>query len=341
MSLWSQAVNKYRKEGLFPLFKSTTDLATDSQIGIQQTITNPAVLRGHIRENILKQANNKISYQNPLEDGVRIMEKDWDNLLILDACRYDMFSEQIDLKGKLTLETSVAPETSRFVRRNFGDDEYHDTVYVSANPKIPKLVPDKTFHNVIPVWESHWNEEMGSVMPQVLTEQAIKASKQYPHKRLIVHYVQPHAPLIGPKGRKFMRDAGLSGMNPRSGSERLRKLYPAMRYGLLDLSDKQLKELYAENLQVALEAITDHIKEFQGKTVITSDYGELLGDTVGKLPMKGYGHPSPLHVKELLHVPWFEVEHGWRKEIRESPPQKNSKADETVAVERLKDLGYL
>ena len=33
--------------------------------------------------------------------GINVMAQDWDNLLILDGCRFDMFRDQCDLTGRL------------------------------------------------------------------------------------------------------------------------------------------------------------------------------------------------------------------------------------------------
>jgi hypothetical protein len=37
-------------------------------------------------------------------------------------------------------------------------------------------------------------------MVEVVTEAALEAAEWYPNERLIVHYLQPHAPYIGPTG---------------------------------------------------------------------------------------------------------------------------------------------
>lgn len=62
------------------------------------------------------------------------MQADWDTLVILDACRYDMFEEINETEGELEHRYSRGSCTPDFIRENFPEGEFHDTVYVTANP---------------------------------------------------------------------------------------------------------------------------------------------------------------------------------------------------------------
>jgi len=78
------------------------------------------------------------------------MGEDWDNLFILDACRYDMFADRIDLAGSLESRISLGSSSEEFMERNFVGEQFHDTVYINANPFIPRLNLDEdTFHAVV------------------------------------------------------------------------------------------------------------------------------------------------------------------------------------------------
>jgi len=46
------------------------------------------------------------------------------------------------------------------------------------------------------IWNEGWDEKEKTVLPDTLTEAAIKIIKKHPVKRFIIHYVQPHAPYI-------------------------------------------------------------------------------------------------------------------------------------------------
>lgn len=64
--------------------------------------------------------------------GIYILEESWDNLIILDACRYDTFKEEFDkrkMKGKLEYRISRGSETSSFLLENFIKSKHDDSLY--------------------------------------------------------------------------------------------------------------------------------------------------------------------------------------------------------------------
>lgn len=67
------------------------------------------------------------------EEGIDIFNKDWDNLIILDACRADIFEQEVDLPGEFKTKQSKASKTKEFIKANFTDRTLHDTVYVAGN----------------------------------------------------------------------------------------------------------------------------------------------------------------------------------------------------------------
>ena len=143
---------------------------------------------------------------------VRVMEENWDFLIILDACRYDYFSEIYSnfLNGKLEKRMSVGYDTPHWLKRSF-QGYYPEIIYISGNPLINslnvKIKGLKTegfkakdhFYKVIDVWKFGWNSRLDTVPPWEINKAAIKWFFKYPWKRFIIHYVQPHAPYISPK----------------------------------------------------------------------------------------------------------------------------------------------
>ncbi len=135
---------------------------------------------------------------------VRIMEEDWDNLIILDACRYDYFSRLYRdyFHGKLKKVASLASSTLEWCKKSF-QKRYDDVVYVSANPYINSKSELEGFgakihfHKVVDVWDSGWNERLGTVHPKEVNRALRMSIERYPSKRFIIHYLQPHGPYIG------------------------------------------------------------------------------------------------------------------------------------------------
>ena len=80
-----------------------------------------------------------------------------------------------------------------------------------------------------------------------------------------------------------------------------------------------------------------------GKTVVTADHGELLGEPKSPLSRNSIAHPSELACRELRHVPWLVLEHGTRREIQRDPAigskaVSDEQVEEYVGSIRLPDL---
>lgn len=141
------------------------------------------------------------------------MEQDWRQLIVLDACRYDVFEKVFRkyVSGKLEKVITPAVNVGRdaFATREWCEavfkETYKDTIYISGNPGIPHFpawdfsIKDR-FFKITDAWKRGWNEETRTVSPKVVSQIAQKTKKKYPAKRLIVHYMQPHAPYISLKG---------------------------------------------------------------------------------------------------------------------------------------------
>lgn len=262
-------------------------------------------------------------------DGVDVFAEDWDNLLILDACRYDHFAEQSTLDGTLESRISRASATREWVHANFTDRQLHDVVYVSANPNYRKVADEigAAVHAYVDVWRDDTlvGEENTIVPPETVTEHALDAAEQYPNKRLLIHYVQPHYPFIGPTGEEhFDPSATLNEVS--------------VKY---DLTDDRLDRAYRENVDLVLGEAERLLDAFDGKTVVSADHGELLGERLSPLPLRAYGHPSGVYVEELVKVPWHVHESGDRKEIVAEAPTAQGEVDEDALEEQLRNLGYV
>jgi|AntDeeMinimDraft_4_1070355.scaffolds.fasta_scaffold00679_13 hypothetical protein len=264
--------------------------------------------------------------------GIKVMDQDWDNLLILDGCRLDLYQE---VRGDVESRRSFGSTSWGFLERNFQDEKFHDTIYISANPFAPKLKSD-TFYMYDSLLESDQDPDIQTTHPKKMTDAAIANWENNRNKRLIVHYMQPHCPFIGQRGRKI-HQAGID--NGDNSSHKNKTIWTQLQYGLNDMDKEAVWEPYRENLKMVLdEAIRLH-NAIDGKTVITSDHGNLIGDQIGPLPVRGYGHPTGLYVSELLQVPW-ETLPGERRKITKERPQETDSVDDNIIKNRLKQLGY-
>ena len=313
------------------------------------------------------------------------MQERWDYLIVLDACRYDYF-ERSRTKylsgGSLCCRRSVGSMTWEWRDKSF-PDRYEDVVYISSNPyvnsshSVQGFWGKEHFSEVVDVWASGWDLSQGTVPPHVVTQQVVQALKRFPGKRLIVHYLQPHAPYLGfgadcvgfphPDVRN---ENVLQGTMDTARRHRLRsRAYVALcswlrgrkffgngarwrlahYMGLPPLSPMDavrrrhgvagLRRAYEENLHIVLKEVAVCTEYLQGKIAITADHGEFLGEE-GE-----FSHHPGSKAAVLVNVPWLVIDQSRR--VRELPIQcqegvNASKPTQSVSVEdRLRALGYL
>ncbi|MFB6225567.1 MAG: hypothetical protein ABEI13_03880 [Candidatus Paceibacteria bacterium] len=278
-------------------------------------------------------------------NGTKIADQDWDNLIILDACRYDLFEKIIDeykedLPGELEQIKSLGTGTPEFLKRNFARNEkYTDIVYLSSNPFVKKYANNK-FHDIRHLWATHWNDSHKTVMPEDVCENYKSILQEYPNKRIILHFMQPHHPFVGDTLLKG--DVGLEWAKAKSQN----KSTPEVEFVWEKLRKRDVKQetvwnAYEDNLRVVLDEISNIADDLKGKTVITSDHGNAFGESLRWLPLSVYGHGSPFRIPELINVPWYTLDYESRRDIREDNEDKNQPATDDVDIEdRLKHLGY-
>ena len=314
----------------------------------------------------------------------KVMNNQWDILILLDACRYDYFAEEFQgyLSGKLDSIRSLGTATPEWRDYNF-TEPHKDTVYVSSNPyirnglKIGSLDCTDIFHKVEDIWEQRWNNELGTVMPSTITDSAVQACKDYSNKRIIVHYLQPHAPYISLSGVSGFIKPGDNHSSPftdlnetiKKSSFRgklFKKLIkparkikswgnkPEWKLGQLlclppqtpmdavrrKYGTQKLQEAYRQNLKDVLAEVAllyNSIDNTNKKVIITSDHGEQLGEN------NNFAHPIGSDKEVLRKVPWFEIQGI----IPEKLPQRaistidKTDSNEKNIEQKLKDLGYM
>lgn len=275
--------------------------------------------------------NHRFGFRNHNRNGIDIFAEDWDNLLLLDACRYDMMAERDDLPGTLEYRISRGSSSTEFLLGNFADRDLLDTVYVTANAHISKYQDriNPNLHATIEVYEeAGWHEELNTVLAETMNEYALRAAERYPDKRLILHYIQPHQPFIGPTGREHFDTSAES---------------PWVQFleGEADFTERQLREAFYENLDIVVPYARELMEELEGKTVVSADHGQMIGEQSAPIRLRDYGHPDGVYVPELVKVPWLVYEKGTRREIVAGEPSEQTElADDDIVTDRLEHLGY-
>ena len=259
-----------------------------------------------------------VLHNNP---GEKVLSEDWDQLIILDDCRFDTFEREFrrrNLPGKLESRLSLGSWTGEFLVRNF-PGRYDDIVFVTANPFVDRYLNGK-FHRIISVWKTYWDERYQTVLPGAVYRATLRVAEEYPDKRLIVHFLQPHHPYIALN----FNDRTMSLIRESIGKGNLQldtinneppnELYLSPIYGEFPL--KKLIWAYEENLRIAIPYVELLLHKLRGKTIVTADHGELFGEPVTSLlPIKVYGHGVGRNLN-LIRVPWWAIKDEDRDHLR-------------------------
>lgn len=228
------------------------------------------------------------------------MDKEWDTLIILDACRADIFEEVVDIEvfDSYSPVASLGSHSSEWTRRNFVGRTLDDTVYVSANPHTT-LLADGTFHELIEVWKKH-EAVPNEIDPSKITDISVNTHNKNPDKRLIIHFMQPHS-------------------------------------GGLVTEGESREQRYRLAIRRVMDQVFILDEMLDGKTVITADHGELFNTGIRK--KLGFDtHVPRLRFPELVNVPWAEL-NGNRRNVTTGTTSATD-TDTNVIEERLRDLGY-
>lgn len=253
----------------------------------QMVIHRDPFLLKRIQRNLHEGLMRVLTY--PLKpSGVSLLQEDWDYLIILDACRFDIFEEENFIPGKLFKKHSLGTGTPEWLRENFRERR-ENLIYVTANPWFAKIFTRPyPFHHTKLISAGKGSKKIPTIHPTRVTRAALDLLTRFPNKRFIIHYLQPHIPYISPKIK----------------SPKLKKAAPVILRQVLygDIKIKKVKTAYRKNLRFVLKEIEANlIPHLQGKVVISSDHGEAFGE-------KGIlFHPFGVYIKELTEIPWLEI----------------------------------
>lgn len=123
-------------------------------------------------------------------DEIDMMSEDWDTLVLLDACRYDFFTRCEYPQGVLQPVYSPASESWEFMIEQFVGKQFHDTVYVTANPHAYKL-PDDIFFMTVNLLDDHWDSDERTVLPSTMVEETLRIADEYPNKKIVLTGCSP------------------------------------------------------------------------------------------------------------------------------------------------------
>ena len=282
--------------------------------------------------------------------GTNVFEREWDLLVVLDACRVDAMravAPEFDFVDEVGSIWSVGSSSHEWLCKTFTAeyrDEIAETVYVSTNPNTPStfrdgeqpprsyavpfcwpdwdVVDEDAFALLRQIHNHDYEEYFTTIAPDLVTDHAIHAGRTHDAERMVVHYFQPHRPYIAEAYPEERPTEGPEGQP-----------WEAIRTGTATVAE--VRELYLDNLRLALRSVERLLENTDAETVaITADHGELFGE------LGAYGHPEGVPHPNLKKVPWVETT---ATDERTSDPDVDIARQESGAEfeEQLRDLGYL
>jgi arylsulfatase A-like enzyme len=267
--------------------------------------------------------------------GEQVFKQDWDNLILLDGCRYDIFAEEVTFDGELQSLRSAGSTSYEYFLNNYDGRYFPEITYITANTHFHRI--DAKFADIVPAREFLWDEDIWTVPPDELTNYVLDNADRYNNKRLIVHFMQPHMPFLirtetGFKRHSISEGSGVHKVSETRNTE-TRPWWSRLEDGKIDR--ETTFDAYRNTLRIVLEEIEPLLSKLQGKTVVSADHGNAFG-TNGI-----YGHPKNSTHQTLVKVPWFISNNGDRKRIQSADRLTSTQSLSGVDKEKLRALGYL
>jgi hypothetical protein len=267
------------------------------------------------------------------------LKYDYDNLITLDACRYDIFKKYSMFDAVVEYKISKASNSIEFCEYFINGNTYFDTILITANPYSAEAGVGSFSHVYNPSFDKpdYWSEYFD---PEVVYDLALKSYKKFRNKKMIIHFMQPHAPYYGDNAADLRQDLREDGYEFFTWSEditscdddeyMIANLLTAAQSNLI--TKEELRRVYIENLEIVLQYVNDLIERINGKTIITADHGELLQYRLG--------HGPNMDVEGLKKVPWQELDYDCRRNVSEDYPSQTYSHSQSDVNEQLTALGY-
>lgn len=283
--------------------------------------------------------------------GTNVFEREWDALIVLDACRVDALREvssEYEFLHDVDSITSVGSMTPEWMSNTFRRrylSQIKRTGYVTENGFIEKVLEDggHTGFDALPIGprdydvvtmgefghiEKLWMTEFepsskwmvgdggaSRLSPSYVTSRAIEVGRTADVERLIVHYTYPHEPYpLAPPPLDRPFDAISNG----------------------DATGEEVWRAYLDNLRFVLGDVETLLNNMDAeKVVITADHGEAFGE------WGFYQHVIGCPIPCVRRVPWVETEAEDTEEYTTVAPEPQTDSGEKATREQLRKLGYL
>jgi hypothetical protein len=174
------------------------------------------------------------------------------------------------------------------------------------------------------VWQTGWDDDLGTIPPEPITDHTIAACRNGPGERVIAHYMQPHHPFVGSDIETSLAPSGFGEMGRES-------VWDQLREGRVDR--EEVWQDYRENLRYVLDDVSRLLQNVDAdRVVITADHA----NSVGEFGL--YGHYRNIPLPSMKRVPWCVTS---AEDMGGCDPDVEHGNEVDADVERrLEELGY-
>ncbi|WP_135534894.1 hypothetical protein [Halostella pelagica] len=252
----------------------------------------------------------------------RLEETEWDVLVVLDACRYDVLREVAE--WPVDAVQSPGSNTSEWLSSVKAAGTMHDAYVSTANVQYSKV---DVGSEVRACWETHWDDYLNTVLPEPVLE-ATDERVSDGETPAVAHVLPPHAPYVGVCGEEWLplfpdveEWHGEQAANPGSRSQRL--------FSSGEIDPEKAWQAYRTSVRSTWAVTREYVGRWvsDGQTVVvTADHGELFG----RYREFGlYVHPTRCYVPALVTVPFAVFK-----------PRREVQNGAGSVEEKLRALGY-
>ncbi|WP_440005438.1 hypothetical protein [Halomicrococcus sp. SG-WS-1] len=270
-------------------------------------------------------------------DPTYIYDRDWDGMIVLDACRVDALtavsSEYDFLPAEIPSAYSAGSMSDEWLSKNFTQkyvDAIQNTACITANPYAGKFshgnyeVTADDFDTFAHLVDQYFDEDRGVTPPRPLTDTAVSLLRDRTPDRFLVHYMQPHLPY---------RDLQIESDEDDSFRE---SAWDKIISG--ELSSDTAWEYYLDTLRWVLDDVKILLSNVDADEVIlTADHGECYGE------WGVYGHSPNSRIPVLREVPWVSLsatDEETHKPKKVADTVRDDEVGEESVDQTLRALGY-
>lgn len=270
-----------------------------------------------------------------------VLDKEWDVLIILDACRVDALEAVAD-------EYEFLPEpphdkiwsadsySEGWLEENFTGKQalkhrkrIQSLAHITGNP-FTEIFDWDEFGILDEVWRYGWDDENGYMPPKPITDRAIHHHRKHSPDQMLVHYMQPHAPFVGEKSTDYQ--VSVEHFSDSVETVEQRTPWELLRDG--KLTEDEVWEAYLDTLRLALDSVETLLENISADTVVISaDHGNGMGE------WGIYGHPRKTPTASVRQVPWVKTSATDTEEY--SPEEYDTDEIDDLREEQLQSLGYM